>query len=260
MIDFSRPIAIISDVHSNLEALTAVLADIRALGVGAIVNLGDSVGYGPDPIPCVDILEKICAINLCGNHDFAVLNLAEGFNPIAKAAVENVRSEMRPEEGCADPDKIRRWRFLGNLLPMHVSGDFEFMHGSPQRPITEYVLPSDPELDPFKLDGIFQAMERTYAFVGHTHFPGVVEENNDMFIMLDELEGRTYNLSGRKAIFNVGSVGQPRDSDARACYAVLKNRQVSWRRVPYDVQKTVSKIREHPRLDTPSAARLLAGR
>lgn len=260
MIDFSRPVAVISDVHSNLEALTAVLADIRTVGVSAIVSLGDAVGYGPDPVACVDILAKVCSVNLCGNHDFAVLNRAEGFNPVAKAAVDHVRAVMEPEAGCADADKLRRWRFLSTLLPVFEHGDYEFMHGSPRLPITEYVLPSDPELDPFKLDAIFASMSHPYAFVGHTHFPGVVEDGNDMFVMLDELPARTYVLHGRRAVINVGSVGQPRDNNAKACYAVLHRNRVTWRRVPYDIRKTVDKIRAQPKLDTASAVRLYAGR
>lgn len=260
MIDFSKPIAVISDVHSNFEALMAVLADIKNAGVGAIINLGDSVGYGPDPVACVDILEKVCTVNLCGNHDYAVLHQAEGFNPIARAAVDLVRSIMQPEERCANADKLRRWHFLETLLPLFVTRDYEFMHGSPRCPVTEYVLPSDPELDPFKLEEVFLAQERPVSFVGHTHFPGVVEEGNDMFILLDELENRTYYLHGRRAVINVGSVGQPRDNDSRACYVLLEPGKVTWRRVEYDIRKTVEKVRGQPRLHEMCGTRLLSGR
>ena len=210
MIDFSRPVAVISDVHSNLEALTAVLADIRTVGVSAIVSLGDAVGYGPDPVACVDILAKVCAVNLCGNHDFAVLNRAEGFNPVAKAAVDHVRAVMEPEEGCADADKLRRWHFLATLLPVFEHGDYEFMHGSPRLPITEYVLPSDPELDPFKLDAIFASMSHPYAFVGHTHAACVwrQDRNDDPYFLQPTADVKIE--PGSRYSVNVGSVGYPR--------------------------------------------------
>lgn len=253
-------IAIISDVHGNLEALEAVLADIRQLEVVTIVNLGDCVGYGPDPEACIDLIQKSCTINLCGNHDYAVLHHAEGFNPVARAAVDYVRELMRPEVNNPDPDKVRRWKFLEELSPLYESGDFEYMHGSPRQPITEYVLPSDPEIDPFKLESIFSAMGHPYAFVGHTHYPGVVEDGHDMFLMVEDFPEGVYRLRDRKAIINVGSVGQPRDHDVRSCYVLLEGGEVRWRRVSYDVERTVAKINTHPVLDEHSAFRLRLGR
>lgn len=255
-----KRLAIISDIHGNIEALTAVLEDIRQKNIDTIINLGDCVGYGPNPEECIDLLQKHCTINLCGNHDYAVLHHAEGFNPVAKAAVDYVREIMKPKDESPDPERVRRWQFLDELLPLYEFGDFEFMHGSPRQPITEYVLPSDPEMDPFKLESIFAAMSRKWAFVGHTHFPGVIEEDGNIFIMVDDLPGQSYQLRERKAIINVGSVGQPRDHDIKSCYVIIENDLVSWQRVNYDVDKTVAKINEHPVLDEHSAYRLRLGR
>lgn len=260
MSENATKIAVISDVHGNIEALTEVMADIRALNIETIINLGDCIGYGPDPERCVDILQANCTVNLCGNHDYAVLHHAEGFNPVARAAVDYVREQMRPAEDCQDPDVIRRWNFLDNLSPLYETGNYEFMHGSPRQPITEYVLPSDPEIDPFKLESIFAAMSRPYAFVGHTHYPGVVEDGGEMFLMVDDFPNGIYTLGGRKAIINVGSVGQPRDHDIRSCYVILEGDKVMWRRVSYDVEATVAKINAHPVLDEHSALRLRLGR
>jgi len=260
LLSAGKKIALISDVHGNIEALTAVMADIQAKNVDIIINLGDSVGYGPDPELCIDLLEQRCTTNLCGNHDYATLHHAEGFNPVAKAAVDYVREMMRPAPDETDTDKLRRWKFLENLMPLYELDDFEFMHGSPRQPITEYVLPSDPEMDPFKLESIFSAMSRRWAFVGHTHFPGVVEDDGDMFIMVDDLPDACYPLSERKAIINVGSVGQPRDHDIRSCYVIIENNLVTWQRVEYDVESTVAKINAHPILDEHSAYRLRLGR
>lgn len=253
-------IAVISDVHGNIEALNAVLADIREQGIATIINLGDCVGYGPDPEICVDLIQKSCAVNLCGNHDYAVLHHAEGFNPVARAAVEFVRQQMQPAPGEDGTDKVRRWKFLESLSPLYESGDCEFMHGSPRQPITEYVLPSDPEVDPYKLESIFSAMGRPYAFVGHTHFPGVVEDGREMFMMVEDFPEGVYRLGDHKAIINVGSVGQPRDHDVRSCYVILEGSRVIWRRVAYDLEVTVAKINAHPVLDEHSALRLRLGR
>ncbi len=257
----AKPIAIISDVHGNLEALTAVLNDIRSQDIETIINLGDCVGYGADAEACIDILQIHATINICGNHDYAVLNSAEGFNYIAKNAVDYVRSMMNPKSYTnPDDNVIRRWRFLNSLIPLYELGKYEFMHGSPRQPITEYVLPSDPEMDPFKLDSIFSAMTGDYAFVGHTHFPGVIEDDNDSYLMIEDLSDLSYNLTAKKAIINVGSVGQPRDYDSRSCYAVLRRGHVEWRRVEYDIETTISKISSHPVLDDQSGMRLKLGR
>lgn len=260
MLDFTKPVAVISDVHSNLEALNAVLADLQQRGIKTIINLGDSVGYGPDPLACVDLLQKNCAINLCGNHDYSVLHQIDGFNPVARAAVEYVRGLMTPAPDETDPHKLRRWEFLQNLQPLYEAAPFEFMHGSPRQPITEYVLPSDPELDPFKLDGIFRAMGQLCALIGHTHYPGIVEEGGESFIAVSKLTDNTYHLSGRKAIINVGSVGQPRDNDIRAGYVIIHHQQITWHRVHYEVAQTIRKINSQPKLDDNSASRLLIGK
>ncbi|GHS93064.1 phosphoesterase [Planctomycetales bacterium] len=256
MIDFTGPVAVLSDVHGNLEALDAVLTDIRNTGVLDIVNLGDCVGYGPNPCECIDLLQASCRINLRGNHDYATLYRSDNFNPAAQAAILFVRQQLQPADN-ADAAR-RRWLFLQQLLPMYENADFEFMHGSPRRPITEYILPSDPLCDPFKIDDIFAAMGHRYAFVGHTHYAGVIEEHQESFVRPDELQGK-YRLTEKRAIINVGSVGQPRDSDRRAAYVVIHRHQVEWRRVQYKVADTVAKIEAQNLLDDQLARRLLVG-
>ncbi len=260
MPELREPIAIISDVHANLEALTAVIDDIRGQGIRTIYNLGDTVGYGPDPAACIDLVDAACAINLCGNHDYAVLFDAEGFNPIAKKSVDFHRGVLRPGSGNDDPEAVRRWEWLSNLEPMHESKGFEAMHGSPRQPITEYVLPSDPEIDPIKVSDIFSAMSQPVAFVGHTHFPGVLEEHNESFLMLSNLAGRYRVSDSCRAIVNVGSVGQPRDRNSRSCYVVFDGQIVAYRRVEYDVEKTVQKILAQPEIHPASGLRLRDGR
>ncbi len=254
------PVAIISDVHGNLEALTAVIEDIRGQGVGTIYNLGDTVGYGPDPAACIDLVDAACAVNLCGNHDYAVLFDAEGFNPIAKKSVDYHRKVLQPTPENDDSEAVRRWEWLSNLEPMYEGKGFEAMHGSPRQPITEYVLPSDPEMDPLKIVDIFSAMSQHIAFVGHTHFPGVLEENNESFLMLSAVASRYRISPGTRAIVNVGSVGQPRDRNPRSCYVIYDGESVHYRRVEYDVEKTVGKILSQPDIHPASGLRLRDGR
>ncbi len=251
--------ALISDVHGNLEALQAVLADIRKQKIDVIVNMGDAVGYGPDPERCIDLLQECCHVNLCGNHDYAVMHDAEGFNPVARAAVDFVRERLRPEEGEAGTDRARRWEFLANLVPIFEADGFEAMHASPRQPITEYILPSDPEMDPFKLQNIFAAMTRPVAFVGHTHFPGVIEEGCEHFLMPHTFSNG-YRVHDPRALVNVGSVGQPRDRDVRACYVIFDGRRISWKRVEYDLEATVNKVKNSQGLHEICGLRLREGR
>ncbi len=255
------PVAIISDVHANHEAFRAVIADIHVRGIERIINLGDIVGYGPDPEACVDLAQKVCSVHLCGNHDYAVLHSAEGFNPVARAAVEFVRKRMEPDPENPDPDKARRWQYLEELEPLYedAAHDMEAMHASPRQPITEYVLPSDPEMDPFKIQEIFQAMNHKVAFVGHTHFPGVIEQGRDWFLMPPQFNQK-YVVGERRAIINIGSVGQPRDRDVRACYVVFDGQTAEYCRVEYDVEATVGKIRESGGLHEVCGLRLREGR
>ena len=255
-----EPIAIISDVHANLEALTAVIDDIRGQGVRDIINLGDTVGYGPDPAACIDLVDAACSINLCGNHDYAVLFDADGFNPIAKKSVDYHRQVLEPVPGDDDPESVRRWQWLSNLEPMYEGEAFETMHGSPRQPITEYVLPSDPEMDPIKISDIFSAMSHRLAFVGHTHFPGILEEHNESFLMLSTISNRYRISNTRRAIINVGSVGQPRDRNPKSCYLIYDGESVVYRRVEYDVEKTVQKILSQPEIHPASGLRLRDGR
>ncbi len=260
MPDAIEPVAIISDVHANLEALTAVIDDIRGQGVRTIYNLGDTTGYGPDPTACIDLVDAACSTILCGNHDYAVMFDAEGFNPIAKKSVDFHRKVLKPPPDNDDEEMQWRWEWLSGLEPMFEGPGFEAMHASPRQPITEYVLPSDPEMDPIKISDIFSAMSQHIAFVGHTHFPGVLEENSETFLMLPTINNRYEIDDGVRAIINVGSVGQPRDRNPKSCYLIYDGVSVTYRRVEYDVEKTVHKILSQPEIHPASGLRLRDGR
>lgn len=249
--------AVISDIHANLEALEVVLADIEGQGIGDVVCLGDIIGYGPNPNECLDLVMKTCRWNLMGNHEEAVLYGAVGFNPKAKMAVDWTRDQLNlPEES---PEKRNaRWKFLGELRLTMAEGGLDFVHGSPRDPVREYIFPTDV-LDKEKLRGIFEHTDRA-CFMGHTHLPGVLSEEGQFTPPRDESPSVELPEGGPKVLVNVGSVGQPRDGDYRACYLVLDDRTLTWRRLDYDVERTIARIREIDRLPGYLATRLREGR
>ncbi len=255
------PTAILSDIHANLEALQAVLANIQSRGVTRILCLGDIIGYGADPLKCIDLVRQHCEWSLMGNHDFGVLYEPTNFNPAAESAAFWTREALD-----ADPDdtaRRARYEFLGRLRVRVVDanlGPFPtlFVHGSPRRPINEYIFPDDVSTAPDKLSTIFERVPRV-CFVGHTHQPGVFTDEPD-FYMPGELTNQTYTISeNEKAIINVGSVGQPRDYDARASYVIVDGVNVQFVRVPYDVETAAKKIRAVPQLHDYLADRLMNG-
>lgn len=254
--------AIISDIHGNLEALEAVLADIDKQGIKEIYCLGDIIGYGPNPRECIDRVID-CKMCLLGNHDQGALFDPEGFNPGAERAIFWTRDQL--EKG--DPKgNERRWDFLGGLPRTFREGKFLFVHGSARNPLNEYVFPEDI-YNQRKMERIFSLVEH-YCFQGHTHVPGVFTESLKFF-RPDELNSQ-YEFGTEKALVNVGSVGQPRDSDWRASYVVLETEsdngtpkpvnRLTYRRVEYDVEKTVQKIYNISDLDNFLGDRLRDGR
>ena len=195
-------VALISDIHGNLEALHAVLEDIRQQGIRDIWCLGDVVGYGPNPCECLDRVMKHCALTILGNHDQAALFDPEGFNPVALAAVYWTRDQL---DAVGARDQINaRWDFLGELPRTHKVDEYLFVHGSPRDPTNEYVFPEDV-YNLRKMEGLFSRFEGQ-CFQGHTHIPGVFPESGD-FRAPDECDYEVV-LTGDKAMFNVGSVGR----------------------------------------------------
>lgn len=251
-------IALISDIHSNLAALEAVLADIRAKKeVEGIVCLGDVIGYGPDPEACIDLLMKDVRFSLLGNHDEAVLTgEAADFNLRARQAIEWTRKRLG-ENREADPIKMERWRFLERMGLTHREGDVLYLHGSPRNPTSEYVIPRDTA-NRAKMQEIFDQVPWV-CFGGHTHLPGVFTEQFE-FMTPKELHNVYLLEPGRKVFVNIGSVGQPRDGDTRPCYATFDGESVVWRRVGYDIEKTAQKIYAIEGLDRSLGDRLFVGR
>lgn len=214
-------IAVVSDVHSNLVALDAVLA--HAGPVDAVWHLGDIVGYGPDPNGVVDRLRAIGAIGVRGNHDAAAVGglEIEQFNPEARAAMEWTRAAIS--------ETTRSW--LRALPSARTDGDLTLVHGSPRDPTWEY-LTSAPIAR-----GSFEALSTSHGLNGHTHIPAAFVLADDRISVVRPRDGDQLAIAGVRTLLNPGSVGQPRDGDPAASYCILdpEAELASWHRVPYDI-------------------------
>ena len=249
--------AIISDIHSNLEALNAVLEDIESRQISEIVCLCDIVGYGPDPEPCMDLVMHTCRFSISGNHDYAVLTEPEGFVPIARKAVEYTRRIMT-ENIPNSPKKQERWEYLRSMLLKKEENSYYFVHGSPRAPRYEYILPTDVAYGlKDKIQDVFTYFQGI-CFVGHSHMPGIFTEDFRFFTP-SEINYEYVHHKG-KLLVNVGSVGQPRDNDRRACYVIVDGNRILFRRPRYDFHTTIDKIRKIDELDNFSGERLAMGR
>jgi predicted phosphodiesterase len=261
--------ALISDIHSNLEALQAILQDIQKHSVDEIYCLGDIVGYGPNPRECVDLV-MACKVVLLGNHDQGAMFDPEGFNPPAERAIFWTRQQLE-SPGDNRLQKEKRWEFLAERPRSFRENGFLFVHGSARNPLNEYVSPEDI-YNQRKMERIFALVDR-YCFQGHTHIPGVFTEDLN-FLAPEEIDFK-YTLGDQKVLVNVGSVGQPRNSDNRASYIILNDSDpttsptagapsgrttLTFRRVPYDFEKTIAKIYGIPDLDNFLGDRLRDGR
>ncbi len=248
--------AVISDIHGNLEALRAVLGQIEELGISEIVCLGDIVGYGPNPLECLDLVAEHCGRHVMGNHDFGVLYEPANFNIGAEQACLWSRGQL-----LSDGQKEKRssrTRFLGATPVKIVDEEMSFVHGSPRRPINEYVFPDDVYSNVNKVASVFEQMGKC-CFVGHTHFAGVFLPDPD-FYSPTELDNHFDFDTAEQAIINVGSVGQPRDRDPRASFVTVNEKEIKFVRVEYDIEAVVKKIQGVDKLDEFNGLRLLEGR
>ncbi len=247
---------IISDLHSNIEALTAVLRRLKQEGVDRIFCLGDVVGYGPDPERCIDLVTQNCELTICGNHDEALMQSAQDFNPVARQVIEYNRRTLKPGV-LSSKSKRSRWQFLGSLDLAHQENDMLMVHGSPRDPVHEYIMKTDVVFIPDKIRDIFKQFEGL-CFVGHTHVPGVFTE--DLKFRDPSQLDYSYEWDGGKAIVNVGSVGQPRDGDPRSSCVIVKDRVIRFLRTDYDIARVQRKIYDNPNIPDLCAARLEIGK
>jgi predicted phosphodiesterase len=224
---------IIADIHGNIEALSSVLENIKSNKgkIEKIICLGDIVGYGADPAECIRITEEISDVILAGNHDFAVCDQTsiEDFNSYAKDSVLWSREALNELE----------INFLKVLPLKHREENIDFVHSSLHRPESWRYLSGTPDT---YID--FQIMENNILFVGHTHTPVIFE---NIGTEVKKIASHELSLeSNKKYIINPGSIGQPRDSDPRASFAIFdsEKRFLKIIRVEYDIKEAQRKIRE----------------
>src|SRR5215831_17969016 len=235
-------VAVVSDIHSNLHALEAVLAAIDAEAPDELWCLGDLVGYGPRPNECCAAIAERADICLVGNHDLAVrgsIDFAE-FHGDAGFAARWTREVLEPE-----------WQaLLDRLEPEGAAHGVALYHGSARDPVWEYVLSDEAALATLELT------DSPLVLVGHSHVPLQVVQSGDDVAGGLAPAGTELELEGARALLNPGSVGQPRDGDPRAAYLLLdlEARRATYRRVEYEVKQTQREIRD---ADLPE---MLAGR
>lgn len=240
-------LALISDIHANLEALTAVLAHCDEEGAERIICLGDVIGYGANPVECLDLVAQRCEVTLMGNHEYAALGLVstQSYNEVARATTEWTREMLDQSllESLAD-------------LPLdYEDGSLYFVHASPFEPDRWHYIVS-PES---ALLG-FQHFDRHLCFLGHSHVPMVFEENPSGLPYCYPAESFVIKKEKRYLV-NVGSVGQPRDNDPRASYAIVDTdaQEVLFHRVAYDISLTQQRMAQ-AELPEPLISRLAVGR
>ncbi|MHC1699424.1 MAG: metallophosphoesterase [Humidesulfovibrio sp.] len=241
-----QPVAVLSDVHGNLEALTSVLADADAQGAAQVLNLGDMVGYGPEPEACVRLLRERGALSVLGNHEHGLVEAqAQGwFNPQAKKALDRTRELL-------SDDSLMYFRTLPRTL--EALGAL-FVHGCPPGLVSKYLY----ELDEDALRETFALYPHPLCFAGHTHelerislFPGPRSGAGRGRIERKKLgKGPALLDGGARHIVSAGSVGQPRDGNNKAKYilwepgATAAGTRIEVRFVPYDIARTAARIME----------------
>lgn len=265
-------VAVLADIHSNLEALEAVFKDMGPSaslrmksrgdkggvgpakfagahrGVSEIWCLGDVVGYGPEPNACCELIEKRTKDCVLGNHDAGVLGRLDlsWFNSFAAEAIEITRKII----------KKKHRNFLVSLPEIEKLCELILLHGSVKNPLTEYIF------ETHQAEQNFENFSEKICFVGHTHYPVVFEKDGELIReMVPHFQKKVKLKKGCRYIINPGSVGQPRDGDWRASYGIFDDEGLcfEFRRVEYDIEKTQRRMRK---LDLPEflIQRLTLGR
>jgi predicted phosphodiesterase len=225
-------VAVVSDVHANLHALEAVLAEIDAGAFDEIWCLGDTVGYGPRPNECAAIVQEQTAICLAGNHDLVVL----GKIPLATFGGEAGAAAAWTREVLEEPART----FLATLAPSAAISGAELFHGSPRDPVWDYVLTEDAAR------WTFAATTAPLVLVGHSHVALELAGDGTRVRGGQAAAGATLDLAAARWLLNPGSVGQPRDGDPRAAWLEVDNlaKRATFRRTEYPVEQTQAEMRE----------------
>jgi predicted phosphodiesterase len=268
--------AILADVHGNLEALEAVLGDLSAnVKPDKVVVLGDTIGYGPNPRECLERVFRAADLVLIGNHESDLIQPDPAMSRDAREVLDWTAEQIR--ESPAWKRVLAEVRMSGHLSLARRSLDgMEFVHGSPRKPVEQYIWPAhdcqyivyNDQIDE-RLQDFLWEFPSDFGFCAHTHQPAVLTGYADRAIFdpyraelnwnrrttfvgpktvffVPEGNALLYGLAGKKAVINPGSVGQPRDGNPAASYALFDGSTLCFRRVPYDFRKTQEKIRALP--------------
>jgi predicted phosphodiesterase len=224
---------VLSDIHSNLEALQAVLEDAeRRGGFQVIWSLGDLIGYGPDPSACLQLLRGYDLLAVAGNHDYAAVGKmsVSSFNPTAAAAVRWTSDQLSADDAA----------FVAGLPLIATAEPFTLVHGSLRAPVWEYLLTDE------SARGTLELLQTQFCLVGHSHIPFICLENRGSPQFVEFTEDRIFELNEERWIINPGGVGQPRDRDPRPSYAVYDSgpRTIQRHRVTYNIAVTQEKMRQ----------------
>lgn len=227
--------AILSDIHGNREALNAVLADLEARKIDRSILLGDIVGYGPDPEFCVDMAARLVgegAVAIKGNHDSAISNPTESMNVIARAAIDWTRPRLDRAQTA----------FLENLPYLHQEAEALFVHASANEPQQWHYVTNDR-----RAIASFKATDARVILCGHVHVPALMTYDLGGTVREHKIpHGADIPLlKSRRWLGVIGSIGQPRDGVPQAGYAIFDSdkQELTFRRVPYDISKTIEKLR-----------------
>lgn len=267
-----RRIALLSDVHANLEALEAVLRDLERQRPDTVVVLGDTINYGPDPRMCLELVDRCADLVLAGNHEKeAATPDRDGLEGDAREMLLWTVTQL---DDCQAWEKLRGEIVAEGEARSRVRlEDLTFVHGSAAKPVEQYVWPGhaqhhlqlNRQLDEW-LTTLRKGFRTKHAFCGHTHVPALLAGYEDREVFPIETDWnrrftfvgprsifyvpsenvRIEGLSGRRVVVNPGSVGQPRDENPLASWALYDGDSVEFRRVPYDTRRTSARIRSLP--------------
>ncbi|MFO0598331.1 MAG: metallophosphoesterase family protein [Myxococcaceae bacterium] len=265
-------LALLADIHANLHALEAVLRDVDGCGVDELVVLGDTINYGPRPRECLELVSARASVVLAGNHEKeAALPMPDELESDAREMLEWTVSQLA---GSAPWETMRRTLLAdANACAQVRRGELHFVHATAAKPFEQYLWPGHPnyhlqfndQLDRYLVE-LLEGFSAVHSFVGHTHAPTVLTsyEHRELFPITQDWNRRlTFigprtvfyvpkgplklgGLAGKKLVINPGSVGQPRDQDPRASWAIYDGDSVEFRRVEYDHAATAKEIRALP--------------
>ncbi len=236
-------IAVLSDIHANLAALEAVIERCESLGVTDYWCLGDVIGYGPDPLDVTRLAMERFSTSLLGNHEEALITGRHRFNPYASQAIDWTRDQLRAD----NPTRLFKrganpWTWHKNRKAFNLQAKRLMVHGSIYDPVHDYV--DEPE-NPIEYNQMIDTLNKDFTgfdlcFAGHNHTPFIATA---MGVIIPHDGHNTFRMpKGHKMYICVGSVGQPRDQDTRASFATLDDECIVFHRVPYDIQRTQSRI------------------